>query len=605
MYNANHKLSPPTLSAISPRTTMSNLDTGYSSTHQRNGTRSGDSDPDRPTSPLEQYAQPNSGNSNSSAAAAAKKTRLVYQPESPKGSKRRGKGLLALLEGRQAQYLFLASLFVNLLLLAVVLTSFGRSLPACLSSATPLSTSQPLGVESMQQAHKQILGLHNLDTGNTNINAASEVVPESPVVTAPNTDSVPAQPVDTPTSPAVLPIVASTIPTPVAAEKLPAASTEQPLSAHAAAAPVAAAAVAAVTPASAEPISAVDRPFADDLSEREYNAEAHSVTWQYCLAPADQLRSFTQHELANLSSSPDFASFPSLHCPVKPTVEQSWQIGWYGGQVAVNVKESSFPLPQKCVQLPPDDYVWPKKYTDLPAADQSFLHWPNLRVAAYEELVVFNQGTPKNLYHFNAPRYDLDGLDELSLGARHIPFQRKVRNFLDIGAGGGSLGLLLKRKFGVEAMSIIFPDWPYCEYITERGGLCVLVDVMAAMPFARASFDAVHISWVYHGQQPAELVQMYTEVDRIVRPGGYVWQRGGWSLSQIAAQKQLFDRLGYVQLYEKLDLKPKGITESISFGPDLPFEAEWACIYVKPIRAERKADCDTAPVLMTVAQPST
>ena len=118
---------------------------------------------------------------------------------------------------------------------------------------------------------------------------------------------------------------------------------------------------------------------------------------------------------------------------------------------------------------------------------------------------------------------------------------------------------------------------------------------MEAMPFAHWSFDVVHISWVYHGQQPHELVQMYTEIDRIVRPGGYIWQRGGWSFRQITAMKALFDALGYVQLHERLLVKPEN---KISFGPDLPFEAEWWCIYVKPIRAERKEGCTTAPEIM-------
>lgn len=62
----------------------------------------------------------------------------------------------------------------------------------------------------------------------------------------------------------------------------------------------------------------------------------------------------------------------------------------------------------------------------------------------------------------------------------------------------------------------------------------------------------------------------------------------------------MFDRLGYVQLYERLDLKSGELAKRISFGPELPFEAEWACIYVKPIRAERKAGCESAPALVTV-----
>jgi len=75
--------------------------------------------------------------------------------------------------------------------------------------------------------------------------------------------------------------------------------------------------------------------------------------------------------------------------------------------------------------------------------------------------------------------------------------------------------LLLKRKYDIQVLATIFPDWPYCEYITERGGLCILVDVMEAMPFAKFSFDLIHISWVYHGQQPKELIEMFLEIHRI------------------------------------------------------------------------------------------
>lgn len=59
--------------------------------------------------------------------------------------------------------------------------------------------------------------------------------------------------------------------------------------------------------------------------------------------------------------------------------------------------------------------------------------------------------------HFNAPVYDLDGLDEAKFAAPFIPFGTKVRNVLDIGAGGGSLGLVLKQKYDLLTMSIIFP----------------------------------------------------------------------------------------------------------------------------------------------------
>ena len=601
MYTQNHKLSPPVQSAISPRTIMSNLDNGYSSTHHRSRGENGraaaaDSDStERPNTPPElggTVTSPTaasvsaSSSSLSSALFGLKKGRLLYsQPESPK-AKKKGRGLLSsLLDSKHSQSLFLSSLVINLLLFGVLVTSLTRSSPLCLHNPSPLHANDLL---------PNVVGLRNIDTGNTDLARALTHNEQQPPIAALGAEVLPiVTPVSPPTTTNTEPVASKP------AEEQPAAAVQQevaPLPASPADVP---AVVDAVSP---QPISAIDRPFADDISENVYNVDSHTITWQHCLVPAEHLTTFTYAELGNLTNQP--VTFLTDHCPVKPTVEQVWQIGWYGGQVAVGVSERNFPLPQKCVHLPPDGYVWPKKYTDLPAADQSFLNWPNLRVDKYEDLIIFNQATPKNLYHFNAPQYDLDGLSELSLGATYIPFNNKIRNFLDIGAGGGSLGLLLKRKYGVEAMSIIFPDWPYCEYITERGGLCVLVDVMEAMPFARASFDAVHISWVYHGQQPAELIQMYTEIDRIVRPGGYVWQRGGWSMSQIDAQKRMFDALGYVQLYEKLERKPEDITRRVSFGPNLPFEAEWTCIYVKPIRAVRKVGCDSAPELVTVRSGS-
>ncbi len=65
--------------------------------------------------------------------------------------------------------------------------------------------------------------------------------------------------------------------------------------------------------------------------------------------------------------------------------------------------------------------------------------------------------------------------------------------------GGASLGLLLKRLYDVQTVSTVFADWPYCEYITERGGLCMLLDAMIAFPFAKFSYDVVHSSWIFYG----------------------------------------------------------------------------------------------------------
>jgi SAM-dependent methyltransferase len=192
---------------------------------------------------------------------------------------------------------------------------------------------------------------------------------------------------------------------------------------------------------------------------------------------------------------------------------------------------------------------------------------------------------------FNAPEYDMDGFHELEYSSQYIPWNTKIRNMLDIGAGGGSLGILLKRKYDIQTIASAFPDWPYCEYITERGELCVYIDVMEAMPFASNSFDVLHTSWVYHGQQPNELLEMYLELNRILRPGGYLWMRGGWSNVQVDALRHLFKQLGYTLLNEHVSMKPEVLSKRVSFGDNLPYHLDWTAIFVKPIKAIRNKDC--------------
>lgn len=51
----------------------------------------------------------------------------------------------------------------------------------------------------------------------------------------------------------------------------------------------------------------------------------------------------------------------------------------------------------------------------------------------------------------------------------------------------------------------------------------------------------------------------------------------------------MLSNLGYTLLYESLNHKPPSLTEKVSFGPNLPYHADWTAIYVKPIRA-RMAD---------------
>ena len=204
-----------------------------------------------------------------------------------------------------------------------------------------------------------------------------------------------------------------------------------------------------------------------------------------------------------------------------------------------------------CVQLPPREYVWPQKHAVIPVAPGGDgVNWPNLRVATLRDLLVFNRGTPKNLYHFNASFYDYEQESIVSHAARYIPFDQKVRVMLDIGSGGGSLGLVLKRRYDVQVVSTVFADWPYCEYITERGNLCMYLDAMEAMPFAKFSYDVLHSSWVFHALYPNQLVHTFLEQNRILRPGGYMWLNGGWSQEQVATIEDLFlNQLGYTAIF--------------------------------------------------------
>ena len=165
-----------------------------------------------------------------------------------------------------------------------------------------------------------------------------------------------------------------------------------------------------------------------------------------------------------------------------------------------------------------------------------------------------------------------------------------MRLALDLGAGGGSLGLLLARANNVTTVATAFAGWPYCEYLSERGQLCLLLDSMEPMPFAKGSFDLVHSSWLYHGQRPAELADFMYEADRVLRPGGYLYLRGGWSNAQIAKQRSILSSLGYALLHEQVATKPREVTARVEFGTGLPYEADWTTIYVKPIRAEQEEE---------------
>jgi len=319
----------------------------------------------------------------------------------------------------------------------------------------------------------------------------------------------------------------------------------------------------------------------DDLSEdSSFDLSAHEQTWRYC-------------PLVNKAYHPEGVR---PFCPTESTAEQNWQKEWFGAHVVPGAPRRPLPLMLPCTHLPPEGYTWPDKHPQLPAPSTPAVPYANLRVKDLQDLVRFNPATPKNLYHFDAAKYDQDALSELTLAERVIPFARKVRLMLDIGAGGGSLGLLAKRKYDVQTLSTVFADWPYCEYITERGQPCILVDTMESMPFAKFSFDVVHVSWVYHGQSVDELRVMLHEINRVVRPGGYLWLRGGWSRAQNDfINAFLAGTLGYGALHYEEQAKPPEVTARVFFDKagTLPYQVDSTSVWLKPIDKKVAADATT------------
>ncbi|CAF1454078.1 unnamed protein product [Rotaria magnacalcarata] len=233
-----------------------------------------------------------------------------------------------------------------------------------------------------------------------------------------------------------------------------------------------------------------------------------------------------------------------------------------------------------CVLLPPKSYQWLSKFVNFPALqNEAAVPWANLGLDSWEDLIQFNPGHPKNMIHFNASYYDILHEGKINVAAQYIPFGKKIRSMLEIGAGGGSVSFILKKRYDVTVLNTALPDFPYCEYITERGGLCAFLDGEKVLPFAKFSFDVVHHSWVYHGLTPARWRDVLLEQNRILRPGGYLWISDGLSYAQLETIKYLLlHQLGYKILYED-EIKRESIT--VNFGLN-PYEVTWESILVKP-----------------------
>ena len=182
-------------------------------------------------------------------------------------------------------------------------------------------------------------------------------------------------------------------------------------------------------------------------------------------------------------------------------------------------------------------------------------------------------------------------------------------------------------------MCVVLCVGPYCEYISERGGqICMLLDAMEAMPFAKSSYDVIHSSWVFHALFNHQLRAAYLEQNRLLRPGGYMWSvflrhntaaaslfagcvplpspfaigvltifllllsvcvhplriYGGWSLGQVATITHLLvEQLGYTILFQRRNMVDRSKVNH-SFDK-IPFELEWTAILLKPSRVDENS----------------
>lgn len=263
-------------------------------------------------------------------------------------------------------------------------------------------------------------------------------------------------------------------------------------------------------------------------------------------------------------------------CEFTATVEHKYQLSLFADLNRTYAKKFT-----DCVLLPPIDYRWPKKYVKFPAeAENTSIFWSNLGLNSYQNVSIFNPNYPKNVYHFHSPSYDIEQEAYLNMAAKYIPFGAKIRNMLDIGAGGGSLSIALSRRYDVNVINTIRPEFPYCEYISERGGLCIILNSLKPLPFAKFTFDVIHHSWVYHSSTPSEWRTVLLEQNRVLRPGGYLWITDGISQNQYSTIRYLLiEQLGYRVLLD--ETLPFRNPHNVSFGKN-PYQLDFRAIYMKP-----------------------
>jgi hypothetical protein len=249
-------------------------------------------------------------------------------------------------------------------------------------------------------------------------------------------------------------------------------------------------------------------------------------------------------------------------CKVQdPHFDQTHGLAFYHGE----------PRFLKCAIPPPVDFVFPPK-AQLPP-----VHFPNLYTPSFDALLSYNGAQSKNHYHLNSEVYDAIQRDIIAFGEKYIPLQSKVRLVLDLGSAGGSFGLMMNAMYNTQSLSVAYPDWPYCEYITERGGLCMNLDAKRPLPFAKHSFDLIHAAWLYHSFSPEPLQSLMLDVNRMpyAAPGRLLVHR---RRHVAGAVRSTFSAFGYQPLF----LAEKPLRSDVFISRNNKLEIHFFLIYLKP-----------------------
>jgi len=121
-----------------------------------------------------------------------------------------------------------------------------------------------------------------------------------------------------------------------------------------------------------------------------------------------------------------------------------------------------------------------------------------------------------------------------------------VRNVMEVGCGTGGF-LLAMAKVGVNGMCIAYENLPFVQTSNTRGLIAAHMSTEKALPFPSHSFDLLHAHWImaYLDTEHDNLARVLFEWDRIIRPSGYIVQRGFWHGSvslanNITRQRWLF-----------------------------------------------------------------